>query len=105
MATPCQSVEVAIAQVREEAAEADRPGHDEEPPGPGLPLPKRERRQPQVQQADGYQRAAEGNPVVDHEVDDAAAIQGTQLASGDAQEQLVVRQELARCCQEQGKQP
>ena len=41
---------------------------------------------------------------MDHEVDDAAAVQGTKLSGLHAEEALVVRQELAGRSQEQGEQ-
>ena len=59
------------------------------------PAPQGRRGQPEIEGADGDQGAAERYAVVDHEVEDAAAVQGAQVAGPHAEVTLVVRQESA----------
>ena len=88
-------VEVTEAQIGQKAAEADRAREQEHPPGPNLAPPKGRRGQPEIEGADGDDGAAERYAVVDHEVKNAAAVQGAQVAGPHAEITLVVRQESA----------
>jgi hypothetical protein len=93
-------VQVAVAEVGQEAGEPGGAADRKQPPGPGLPLAEREQHQVGVQDANREQRTAERGPVVDHELHDPAARDRAQVGGGHAEIGDVVGEELAACGQE-----
>jgi hypothetical protein len=87
-------VEIAVADVGQEAEEARAAARRQRPPRPRLPPLQRHLGKPEVHHRDGDQHAAELDAVVDHEVDDAAPVQRAELLRGHAEERHVLRQEL-----------
>ena len=97
-------VEVAVAKVRQEAAEADEAAGDERPPGPGLAFIQREGREPEIENADGGDGAAERDAVVDHEMHDPAFVDAAESIGRHAEVGDVVRQEVLCGRQEEGEE-
>ena len=97
-------VEVARPEVAQEAREAQSPTDREQPPCPRSALGKRESDEPEVQDADRDERAAERGTVVGHEVDQPPVRDRTQGVLGDRQPGEVVRQELVGDGQEPREQ-
>jgi hypothetical protein len=66
-------------------------------------LPQGEKRQPQIEQSNGDQDPAERNAIVNHEVQDAAALEGAQLGCSHAKIDRIMRQEVASRCLKNGE--
>src|SRR5579862_72411 len=88
-------VQIAVAEIRQEAEEAGPAAQRKEPPSPGFPGFQREGSQPKVKDPRRNQRSAESHPVVEHEMDDAASLKRAQLLGGHPQELDVVREEMS----------
>ena len=100
---PMPGVQVAVAEVGQEAPEPGGAADRKQPPGPALPLAEREQDQVGVQHAHRGQRTAERGPVVDHEAHDPAVRDRAQVGGAHAQVGDVVGEEFAACGQEDRK--
>ena len=90
------AIQIAITKIAKKTPKAGDSANHEEPPRPGFTLAQRKLRQPDVKRTDGDQRAAEGNPIMKHEVDNAAALDPAKLFGGHAEKLYVVRKKVAR---------
>src|SRR5688500_15221063 len=78
----CQAmpgIEVTVAEIGEEAAEAGDSAGEQCPPCPGLVLEQRKLGEPEIEDGDGDEGAAEADAVVKHEMDDAAFIDRAKI--------------------------
>ena len=72
-------VEIPMAEIGKEAEKTSRAADGDGPPRLRGPLTEWHRRQPEVQDRDGNEDAAKGNPIVKHEGNNAAICHGTKL--------------------------
>ena len=97
-------VEVAIAEVGQEAEESLPRRSEEEPPRPRLPMLQREFRQPEVDQADRDERPPKETWSWIMKWT-SAPVPRAEIRRGHAQELFVVGQEAAGRGEEEGEEP
>src|SRR5690349_18160602 len=93
---PMPGIQIAVAQIGQEASESQNARHHKEPPRPRLAAPQRKLRQPHIKRADGYQCSAERHPVMEHEMNDPALCYRAKLLRRYPQELHVMRQKMSR---------
>jgi len=67
-------IEVPVPKIGEKTEKAGQATQRQRPPCPGFSSAQRKQRQPHIQNANGDQDPAEGNTIVNHEVQEAAAL-------------------------------
>ena len=100
---PVPAIEIAVPEIGKEAAETRQPAPQQQPPGPRLSLPQRPGGKPAIEQPDRDECPAEGDAIMNHEMDDAAAVNRAELFGRQPQEMHIVRQKLPGRREVQGK--
>src|SRR5471032_3030091 len=88
-------VEVAEAQIAEEAGKAADPGNTESPPGPRLAGTHGKLRQVPIGESDGQERSAKRHTVVEHEFHYAEVGDRRQALGIETQRMDILGQEVA----------
>src|SRR6516164_892591 len=87
-------VQVAIAEIGQKATKAGNAAEQQGPPNPGFSYFERKRRQPQVDDRDRDERAAEADAIMEHEVNDPTFIDTAKFLREHPQECRIVRQKM-----------
>src|SRR5262245_9588756 len=94
-------IEIAVAQIRQKTAEGGNSAKHETPPSTRFGLSQRKLHQPQIQPANGNQRATERHAVVKHKMNNATLVDAAKLLLVHPEEPNVMREKMSCCRQEQ----